>query len=332
MDSITQLTLGAAVGQAVLGNRIGRKAALWGGICGTLPDLDVFIPLSDAVAEFTYHRSFSHSLFVLAALTPLLVWLARKIHGPTSATAGRWALAIYATFVTHVLLDAVTIYGTQIFWPVSNWPVGVGSIFIIDPAYTLPLLMGLVAAVVLWGFRPGIAARANLAGLFLSTAYLAWSLGAKSHVQSVTEAALQAQGIQSRQLQVLASPFNTLVWRLLVMTDDGYREGWYSLTKPDRPIEFLHYPSSNELLEGLDDHPPVSRLKWFTKGFYSVTLADDQVVVTDLRMGQEPGYIFRFAVAESEDGNTRPIKPIQAPNARNLGTFRTIWEETRRRM
>lgn len=332
MDSITQLTLGAAVGQAVLGPRIGRKAALWGGICGTLPDLDVFIPLSDAVAEFTYHRSFSHSLFVLAALTPLLVWLARKIHGPTSATTSRWALAIYAVFATHVLLDAMTIYGTQIFWPISDWPVAVGSVFIIDPAYTVPLLLGLVTALALWRFRRGFAMRANLAGLSVATAYLVWSLGAKSHVQAVSEAALGAQNIQPRQLQVLASPFNTVVWRILVMADEGYYEGWYALTKPNRPIQFRYYESSNELLEGLEDHWPVSRLRWFTKGFYSVTLEDDQVVITDLRMGQEPGYIFRFVVAESGRENTRPIKPIQAPNVRSLGTFRTIWEETRSRL
>lgn len=332
MDSLTQLTLGAAVGQATLGRRIGRSAALWGAVCGTLPDLDVFIPLSDAVAEFTYHRSFSHSLFVLAGLTPLLVWLARKIHGPTSATVTRWALAIYLTFATHVLLDAMTIYGTQIFWPISNWPVAVGSVFIIDPAYTAPLLLGLVVALILWGSRQRTAVWANIFGLVLSTAYLGWSLVAKSHVRGIVETALATESIQPRQLEVLASPFNTLLWRVLVMADEGYYEGWYALTQPDRPIRFSFHPSANQLLDGIEDHPPIARLRWFTKGFYSVTLEDDRVVITDLRMGQEPDYIFRFFVANAEAQNLRPIKPIQAPNARNLGTFRTIWEETRERL
>ena len=81
MDSITQLALGAAVGEATAGRQVGRRALLWGAICGTLPDLDVFIPLGDAVRDFTYHRSFSHSLFVLAALTPLIVWLILKLPG-----------------------------------------------------------------------------------------------------------------------------------------------------------------------------------------------------------------------------------------------------------
>ena len=74
MDSITHLALGAAIGEAVLGRRVGRKAAMWGAVCGTIPDLDVFIPHADAVAAITYHRSFSHSLIILALFAPLMAW------------------------------------------------------------------------------------------------------------------------------------------------------------------------------------------------------------------------------------------------------------------
>ena len=92
MDSVTQFVLGAAVGEAVIGRRIGRKAILWGGLAGTLPDLDVYIQMGDAVRDFTYHRSFSHSLFVLALLTPLMAWLARRIHANEGVSTGRLAL------------------------------------------------------------------------------------------------------------------------------------------------------------------------------------------------------------------------------------------------
>ena len=80
MDSVTQMVLGAAVGEAVIGRRVGRKAALWGAVLGTAPDLDVFVPMADAVRDFTYHRSFSHSLIILAVITPLLAWLIMKLH------------------------------------------------------------------------------------------------------------------------------------------------------------------------------------------------------------------------------------------------------------
>ena len=64
MDSLTQLALGAAVGEAAMGRKVGHRAILWGAIAGTLPDLDVFVPLGDVVRDFTYHRSASHSVTI----------------------------------------------------------------------------------------------------------------------------------------------------------------------------------------------------------------------------------------------------------------------------
>ena len=178
MDSVTQLVLGAAVGEATLGRKIGNRALLWGAALGTLPDLDVFVPLGDVVSDFIYHRSASHSLFVLALLTPLLAWVATRIHTDTRQLFKRWMLAIYLVFVTHVLLDSLTAYGTQIFWPISSLPVSISTIFIIDPFYTVPLLIGVIAALVMSRDSPR-GHNINRWGLIVSSAYLAWTLVAK---------------------------------------------------------------------------------------------------------------------------------------------------------
>jgi inner membrane protein len=71
MDSLTQIVLGAAVGEVVLGRKLGNRAVLWGGIAGTIPDLDVLMkPLYDAVTNIEVHRGLTHSLlfWVLGAL------------------------------------------------------------------------------------------------------------------------------------------------------------------------------------------------------------------------------------------------------------------------
>ena len=122
MDSLTQIALGAAVGEATLGRRIGRRAMLWGAICGTLPDLDVLVPLGGVVEDFTSHRSWSHSLLVMAAFTPVMVWLILKIHPHTRQHRWRWHVLVYLVFATHALLDSFTVYGTQIFWPLPRPP------------------------------------------------------------------------------------------------------------------------------------------------------------------------------------------------------------------
>jgi len=322
MDSLTQLALGAAVGEATLGHRVGRKAALWGGICGTLPDLDVFIPFGDPVADFTYHRSFSHSLLVLALLTPLVVWLIRRAHPREAHYRAGWFALVYLAFATHVLLDSCTIYGTQIFWPLSATPMTWGSVFIIDPAFTLPLIIGLIA-VALSRQNPLRGYRINAAMLTLSTLYMCWSFVAKFHAQSVAEATLAAQGLPNDRVVTLASPFNTILWRTVAMDDTGYNVGWYSLLDDGRTVEFQHYPSDPDLLDGIEDHWPVARLRWFTKGFYRVSRIGESVVMTDLRMGIEDSYVFRFQVGVVGYPQSLPRPAEQLPA--ELDTSRLSW-------
>ena len=63
MDSLSQIVLGAAVGEVVLGRRIGNRAMVWGAVAGTIPDMDVlgkyFLSELDNLA---FHRGISHSL------------------------------------------------------------------------------------------------------------------------------------------------------------------------------------------------------------------------------------------------------------------------------
>ncbi|WP_455211569.1 metal-dependent hydrolase [Kaarinaea lacus] len=325
MDSVTQLALGAAVGEATMGRRVGNRALLWGGLCGTLPDLDVFIPLGDAVSDFTYHRSASHSLIVLAMLTPVMVWLITKLHPSTLEHKQRWYLSVYLVFATHVLLDSFTAYGTQIFWPVVTTPMTWSTIFIIDPLYTLPLLVGIIAALVMTRDSDR-GHRLNQAGLMISTLYLGWSLAAKVYVQGAIEDALKSQNVAYQRIFTTPAPFNTLLWRAVVMDESGYYEAYYSLFDGDHPVGFNHYPSDRSLLDGIEDQWPVQRLQWFSKGFYAVEQQQQDIVISDLRMGFEPDYIFRFKVGEISNPHAIAVSPVQLPVARNFDQLKYLWK------
>lgn len=325
MDSLTQIVLGAAVGEAVLGRKMGNKAAFWGGIAGTLPDLDVFIPLGDVVKDFTYHRSASHSLFVLALLTPLMVWLINKIHPGLREHRSRLLLMIYLVFATHVLLDSFTAYGTQIFWPFVTTPVSWSSVFIIDPLYTLPMLVGVVAALVL-SRETNRGHLVNRYGLLVSAVYLSWTVMAKMIVERNIEAELAAQNISFEKIFTTPSPFNSLLWRAVVTDDAGYYEGFYSVFDETAGVRFRHYPSDEKLLKGIEDHWPVQRLKWFSRGFYSVSQQQKDIVISDLRMGIEPSYVFRFKVGEISNPHARPVVPRTIPNSWDLSKLELIWQ------
>lgn len=142
MDPITQGALGAAVTQAILGPKHAR--AWWlGALGGMAPDLDVFIRSSTSpILGIIYHRHFSHSLaFVpLGGILVALPWI--LAHRKDKSQWREIWLAATIGYATHAILDAFTSYGTLLWWPFSHERVAWSVIAIIDPRYTLPLILG----------------------------------------------------------------------------------------------------------------------------------------------------------------------------------------------
>jgi inner membrane protein len=334
MDSLTQIVLGGAVAASVAPARHRRAALVAGGVLGTLPDLDV-IPLAllgaDAVSLITWHRGPSHSLPVLAAAGFLLWLVLRRWWAPLKEAPTRWLWAIELALLTHPLLDAFTVYGTQLFWPLPGSPVMIASIFIIDLAYTLPLLVACGAA---WWLRERQAVNwLLLTGIALSTTYLGWSLTAKAIVESAAQRTLAAEGLEDAPRFSVPTPFNTLLWRMVVMTPDGFLEGERSLVADRGPMIFRRNASDREALEAVAGYSSVRRLNWFTHGFLKTEQRDGCLVLSDLRMGAEPDYVFRYAVAESDGkGGWREIAAEQLDwpsqdRLRLAGVWRRIWNE-----
>lgn len=321
MDSLTQIVLGGAVAAAIAPPRHRRAALLAGAALGTLPDLDslpIMLFTDDPVALMTLHRGFSHSLFVL----PLAGWLLwaffRRRGGRVAESPKRWFWAIQLALLTHPLLDAFTVYGTQLLWPLPARPVMWSSIFIIDPLYTVWLLAACAAAFFL---RDRVSAqRALAAGLALSTAYLGWSLAAKAMIEREAGRALAAIGLEDAPRFSVPTPFNTLLWRVVAMTPDGYVEGYRSVIGEEGTMRFRSHASDAEALAGAAGIPAVARLAWFNHGFMRASEVDGGLVLSDLRMGSEPAYSFNFLVAEREGAQWRAIAPVQQSFA---------WEDAR---
>lgn len=308
MDSLTQIALGSAVSVAVMGRRTAVwKAALWGAVAGTLPDLDAFIDHGNAVLNMVRHRAESHSLLFLTLGAPVLAWLVSRLHGE-AALFRRWWLALWLTLFTHPLLDFMTVYGTQLLQPFTDYPFGVGSIFIIDPAYTVPLMVGVVAALVARS-RRGL--QWNAAGLALSTLYLAWGVGAQAQVTQVARASLQQNGVAVQGLLVTPSAFNTVLWRLVATTPTHYLEGYYSLLDAQPRVRWTAHERGAALMAQHGDNPWVARIAAFSHGFYSLTESEGRLFVTDLRMGVEGAYSFRFDLGSATERASGPVQPVQ---------------------
>jgi inner membrane protein len=250
------------------------------------------------------HRAESHSLFWLTLASPVLAALPALLHGERAGFR-RWWIAMWLALVTHPLLDAMTVYGTQLLLPFTNHPFGVGSMFIIDPLYTVPLLVGVIVGV---ARREGRGLPWVHAALMVSTAYLAWSVAAQWQVRGLARASLAGQGSPTALL-VTPTPFNTLLWRIVAMRPDGsYHEGFRSVLDGGPPIRWERFdpPPVPDAVRTL---PAVQRLAAFSHGFYKVHGKGSEAWVTDLRMGQEPNYSFSFLVAQEQGGQWRPVIP-----------------------
>lgn len=281
MDSLTQIVLGAAVGEAVLGKKVGNKAMLYGAIAGTIPDFDTFAShFTDTVTALEIHRGFTHSIVFSVVFAPVFGWLVSRWE--KTANWKNWSWLFFWGFLTHPLLDAHTTWGTQLFWPL-DLRLAYKNIFVIDPLYTIPFLVFVILAMRIKRTSTKRRKLNNL-GLITSSAYMLLTLILKGITYQKFTEALQQQNIQYSEIETKPSPFNTILWTANVDTKDAYLIGHYSFFDT-KPIQFTAYPKNHEWLEDLKDEENVQRLIKITKGWYTITKENEKLYLNDLRFG-----------------------------------------------
>jgi inner membrane protein len=317
MDSLTHLLLGGAIGAAIAPAGQRRAAILAGAALNTVPDLDVLLLprfTDDPVALMTWHRSFLHSVFVLPLIGALVWWVCR-VRGPrVNSAPARWFWLIQACLLSHPLMDACTVYGTSLLWPLDVAPAMWSLFFIIEPAFTLWLLVGCVIA---WcAPRKPLGRRGAIAGLALAACVLGVAGLAKWKVDRQAERTLAGMGLGDMPRFSTPMPFSTLLWRVVAMTPSGYVDAERSVFDTGPMVFRGHASNTQALAEAMGiGIPAVTRLDWFNHGFMRARVQDGRLVLSDLRMGLDPDYTFNFAVAERRDEDWQAIEPeqIQVP-------------------
>lgn len=212
MDPLSQGALGAAAALSIWGNdkRLSKGVVGWlGALSAMAPDLDVLIRSSqDSLLAIEYHRHFTHSLSFapVGASIALLPWLLR----PDIRAELRLAFFISLVgYLTHAPLDCATTYGTQYFWPFSDYRVSLSWVSVVDPLYTLPLLALVIAA----AFQK----RATLAriGLGLSIAYLGLGAVQKQRTFALQARMMEARGHSASRRDAIPTFMNQVTWRSL---------------------------------------------------------------------------------------------------------------------
>tara|TARA_B100000768_G_scaffold112236_1_gene103971 strand:+ start:14585 stop:15625 length:1041 start_codon:yes stop_codon:yes gene_type:complete len=336
MDSLTQICLGAAVGEAYLGKKVGNKAILWGAILGTVPDLDVlFKPFYPFVEGLVMHRGLSHSLIFFVLSSPIFGWFIHKIH-PRTASVKKWAWFSFWVMFTHAILDCFTSWGTQLFWPLPL-RVAWNNIFVADLAYTLPLLICLIWLM----FKRKDSAtrrRLNHIGLTLSSFYMIFTFVNKTAAGSVFKSSLKENNISYGDFSTRPTPLNTILWNAVAEGDDYFYSAYYSLLADDHSIHWDSIPKNHDLLNAHSDNEDWKDLILFSGGEYALEKTEsDTILIHDLRFGKmqfpdgTTDFVFTFYGVPSEENNTLDFSQKPLPNEKLSSedikqVFSGLWE------
>jgi inner membrane protein len=301
LDSITQAALGAVIGEAFIGHKVGKKGALWGAVLATLPDLDViFNPLLETTEQIVFHRGPSHSIFLLTLVAPLVGWTLHRrysrgeqrsrrehqAHGEQQASLTAWIAMALLALLSQPFLDVLTSYGTHLFWPVDRTAYAFSAVSIIDPIYTFALLIPLgIALFSATGTRQR--RLASSIGLALSSGYLVLTIGVKMHVRQVFVDSLERQSVSYERFEEMPAILNSVLWVGMADTGEAVEVGLYSLLDDDQVIEFQHIDKNRELLAPYVDDVRVKRLVRFSRGLYTVSPTDDGLLFEDLHIGRQ---------------------------------------------
>ncbi|MCG6908650.1 MAG: metal-dependent hydrolase [Deltaproteobacteria bacterium] len=214
MDVLTQGLVGGVLAQSLARKNEKKIATLVGVLAGLLADADILIrSSSDPLLNIEYHRHFTHSLVFIplgAAIAMLLLWPFVRRH----LSARRLYLFSLAGYSMSGVLDAFTSYGTHLFWPFSDERVALNIISIVDPVFTLILLVTLLTGLRL-GYR-----KVAYAGLVLSMMYLGMGFVQLQRAEQLAEDLRDKRGHLAMQSMVKPTLANLVLWRSVYIHED----------------------------------------------------------------------------------------------------------------
>jgi len=308
MDSLTHIVLGAAIGEVTLGEKIGNKALLWGGLLSIIPDLDVFVtPFLNPVSALFFHRGISHSLLFLLIITPIAGWILSRIEKNHSIDLKSWMLFSFFPLLSHIFIDCFNTYGTGIFEPFSNLRVAYDSIAIVDFIFLLPISIAVIWAM-FYQKQNRVRRIITWIGLGLSTVYFCFTILNKINIESTAKDQLAFRNIKYNRLLTTPVPLSNFLWMIIAENDSGYNIGYYCNFDKKKDIKFRFLPRNSALLGNLRETNEVKKLLLFTKGFYTVDKdLKGNLWLYDLRYGSldledEKAYVFSFEIKETPTG------------------------------
>lgn len=289
MDPVSQGVLGVAAAQAVSRYPQVRRAAFMGLVAGLAPDVDVFIQsATDPLLSLQFHRQFTHALAFIPFGALLVSLVLHPLAGRKTLRFTTTYLFCLAGYATHGLLDACTSYGTQLLWPLSDLRVAWNNISIIDPLFTVPIL--LLVAFGVFRKSPLLARCA----VVWAGAYLLLGVAQRDRAATIGHEVATKRGHVVERLAAKPTFGNLLVWKIVYES-----QGKFFVDAVRVGLDSRHYPGATiDKLDARRDLPwllpdsqqarDVERFRWFSGDYLALS---GNNTITDIRYSLVPNEI-----------------------------------------
>ena len=304
MDPLSQGTVGAAFAQSVANKNNIFKIGFIGFLAGLTPDLDVLIKSStDPILSLEYHRQFTHSLFFIpfgSLIFAILIFPLVK----SSLSLKTVYFASLLGYSTHGLLDACTSYGTQLFWPFSNERVSWNNISIVDPLFTIPILILLGVAI---KTKKKIFSFFGIGWIifYLSIGFVQYERALSAAIELASK-----RGHSAERLTLKPSFGNLILWKSIYKYKETFyvdairpaQSSTWCLGETIRVFDYkYHLPDLDKESQQKKD---IERFRWFSQDYLGYD--KEKKIVTDVRYSMIPNQIepmWGLTIDEQRDVN-----------------------------
>ena len=290
MDSLTHIVVGASIGEAMLGKKIGKRAMLLGAIAQSIPDIDFFAAAWCSPADnLLAHRGFTHSILFVLMLAPCFAWMAERLHRPHNILFRRWLVFMLANLFLHIFMDAFNVYGVGWFEPFDHARISFNSLYVADPFFSIWPGIAFIALLIIPAKKISRLKWARL-GMILPALYLLWGFVNKLYIDKEVKELSADKGIVSNRIFSTPSPMNIFLWYVAIETDSGYHVGYRSVFDKEKNFKEHYFEKNDFLLKPFEGSNDLRQLRRFSQGYYTAERWHDTLVFNDLRFGQEIGW------------------------------------------
>jgi inner membrane protein len=282
--------LGACIGDALAGKKIGKRAMLWGALAQSIPDIDfISAAWNHTASNLLAHRGFTHSVLFALLATLLFALFAEHYHKKHQVGYAQWLVFFAVQIGIHLFIDLFNSYGMGLLEPFSHKRYALNTIFVADPFFSVWPAAGFIALLILKN-KDRRRKTWRLVGIWGSALYLFYCCINKIKIDNDVEKIFASRQIVPQRYFTTPTPLNNWLWFVVAEKDSAFYTGYRSVFDRSVKMDLEVFPKNDSLLRPLLKEEEVQHLLRFSQGYYTVEKWHDTLVFNDLRFGQITGW------------------------------------------